>query len=102
MDSRHSRIYVGRLDRGAPAVFAVDSAAVERLLPARGTFAWGAEAGQPALALAHALLTDAGGAEPPAEACRLFAGQILARLPHDGFALQRETVGAWLRRYVAV
>jgi hypothetical protein len=58
--------------------------------------------GDPTLELARVLLTDAGGTEPPADACRLFADQILSRLPRDGFALQRETVGAWLRRYVTV
>ena len=102
MISRDSRIYVGRLDQGIPAVYAVDAASVERLLPASGAFDWGGDAGESALDLARVLLADAGGSEPPADACRLFAAQILARLPPDGFALQRETVGAWLRRYVAV
>ena len=30
-----------------------------------------------------------------------FADQILSKLPRDGFALQRDTVNAWLRRTVA-
>ena len=100
--TRDSRIYVGRLDQGAPAVYAVDARDVERLLPAGEAFQWGMDAGSATLELARVLLADAGGSEPPADACRLFADQILCRLPQDGFALQRETVGAWLRRYVTV
>jgi hypothetical protein len=48
------------------------------------------------------LLTDAAEGEPPRDACHRFAEEILLRLPHDGFLLQRDTVGAWLRRYVTV
>lgn len=95
------RIYVGRLDDGRPTVYVVDTAAVERLHPA-GELQWGAHAGEATLELARVLLADAGGAEPPADACPRFAEQILARLPEDGFALQRDTISAWLRRYVAV
>jgi hypothetical protein len=47
------------------------------------------------------LLTDASGSEPPENVCRRFADQILSKLPRDGFALQRDTVNAWLRRTVA-
>lgn len=102
MSSFNSRIYVGRLDEGWPAVYAVESAAVERLLPGGSDFAWGEGAGEAALELARVLLTDAGGVEPPSDACRTFSDQILSRLPTDGFALQRDTVNAWLRRYVTV
>jgi len=97
-----SRIYVGRLDDGLPAVYAVDGAGVVRLHPTGTAFDWGKSAGIAALGLAETLLTDAGGSVPPADACELFARQILERLPQDGFALQRDTVNAWLRRYVAV
>ena len=100
--TRDSRIYVGRLDQGTPSVYAVDAATVERLLPSGDAFRWGAPGGDATLELARVLLADAGGADPPTDAVRLFAAQILGRLPQDGFALQRETVGAWLRRYVTV
>jgi hypothetical protein len=83
-------------------VYAVDSAAVERLLPAGDDFRWGAGAGGATFDLARVLLSDAGDSEPPEDACRRFTEQILARLPQDGFALQRDTVDAWLRRYVTV
>jgi hypothetical protein len=101
VSSFNSRIYVGRLDEGQPAVYAVESAAVERLLPGGSRIAWGAGAEEAMLELARALLTDADGTEPPTDACRTFSEQILSRLPADGFALQRDTVNAWLRRYVA-
>jgi hypothetical protein len=100
MRTLDSRIYVGRLAGGEPAVYAVGSAAVERLRPATGALRWGA--GADSAELARVLLADATGAEPPADACERFAQQILARLPHDGFALQRDTVDAWLRRFVTV
>ena len=96
-----SRIYVGRLDGGLPAVYAVDALSVQRLHPTV-SFGWGRGAGDAPLELARTLLTDAGGSEPPADASQRFADQILGRLPQDGFALQRATVNAWLRRYVAV
>ena len=102
MSSFNSRIYVGRLDSGRPAVYSVESAAVEQLLPAGSGIAWGASAGDATLELARVLLTDAGGVEPPIDACRTFSAQILSRLPADGFALQRDTVHAWLRRYATV
>jgi hypothetical protein len=97
-----SRIYVGRLDNGLPAVYAVDSTRVQRLLPAGEGFEWGASAGEAAVDLARVLLTDAGAVEPPADACARFSAQIISRLPQDGFALQRDTVNAWLQRYVTV
>ena len=97
-----SRIYVGRLDRGLPAVYAVDAASVERLHPAGDYLAWGADAGAATLELARVLLADAGGTVAPADACARFSEQILQRLPADGFVLQRDTVNAWLRRYVTV
>ena len=102
MNAPDSRIYVGRLDDGSPAVYAVGSTTVERLHPPMGEMRWGAGAGDAALELARVLLTDASGSEPPADACRRFRDQILRRLPDDGFALQRDTVNAWLRRYVTV
>ncbi len=102
METRDPRIYVGRLEGGAPAVYAVDADSVERLHPAGAPLEWGADATDAASALARVLLTDAAGAEPPADVCRRFSRQILGRLPHDGFALHRETVSVWLRRVVTV
>lgn len=103
METRDSRIYVGRLEPGAiPAVYAVDTATVERLHPTGQALQWGAGATDAASELARVLLTDASGSEPPAEVCRRFSRQILGRLPQDGFALQRETVNVWLQRAVTV
>ena len=97
-----SRIYVGRLEGGSPAVYAVGAASVERLHAPGTAFDWGADAEGAALDLARTLLTDASGTEPSADVCHRFTAQILSRLPRDGFALQRETVNAWLRRVVTV
>ena len=94
-----SRIYVGRLEDDRPTVYVVSATSVERLQPAGAAFEWGAG---PSSELARALLTDASGSEPPADVCRRFAEQILSRLPADGFALQRDTVNAWLRRFARV
>ena len=69
--------------------------------PIAEAFDWGADAQGAAVELARVLLTDASGSEPPENVCRRFAEQILSKLPRDGFALQRETVDAWLRRAVA-
>jgi len=102
METHDSLIYVGRLEGGCPAVFAVGATSVERLHPAGLAFGWGADGGADAEELARALLTDASGAEPPTDVCRRFAEQILSRLPSDGFALQRDTIRAWLRRVVTV
>ena len=103
MTTPESRIYVGRLDNGRPAVYSVGALSVDRLHPADSAdFQWGAGYAEPAHELARVLLTDASGSEAPADACHRFAEQILLRLPHDGFALQRETVEAWLRRFVTV
>src|SRR5688500_15619977 len=100
MSNTESRIYVGRLDNGRPAVYSVGALSVERLHPAGARdFQWGTGYAEPAHELARVLLADAGGSEVPADACHRFAEQILLRLPHDGFALQRETVEAWLRRF---
>jgi hypothetical protein len=102
METHDSLIYVGRLEGGCPAVFAVGASSVDRLHPTGQAFGWGADAGVDAEELARALLTDASGAEPPADVCQRFTKQILSRLPTDGFALQRETIRAWLRRVVTV
>ena len=102
MSSPDPRIYVGRLDNGEPAVYSVGTLTVERLHPASDGFRWGAGYADGAHELARVLLTDASGSEAPEEACRHFAEQILLRLPQDGFALQRDTVEAWLRRFVTV
>jgi len=102
MSTPDQRIYVGRLEDGRPAVYAVETAAVAPLEPSTGTFAWGAGAGDAGVELARALLTDACGSEPPADACRRFADQILRRVPGDSFVLRRDTVNAWLRRVVPV
>lgn len=102
MNTPDLRIYVGRLEEDRRAVYAVEAATVERLEPAGVAFGWGADAAYAGVELARVLLTDASGSEPPADVCRQFAEQILSRLPRDGFALQRETVNAWLRRVVSV
>jgi hypothetical protein len=95
-------IYVGRLEEDEPAVYAIEAETVEALEPAGGGFGWGADAGDAAFELARVLLTDATGSEPPADVCRRFVRDVLGRVPHDGFAIHRETVNAWLRRVVAV
>jgi hypothetical protein len=102
MKTRDSRIYVGRMERNRPVVFAVGRDAVERLDPPGQGFGWGVDSADDALVLARVLLTDASGSEPPTDVCRRFADQVLSRVPYDGFALPRETVNAWLRRVVAV
>lgn len=96
------RTYVGRLEAGAQAVYVVDAVGVERLCPPDLGFGWGVDAVGAMSELAHTLLTDASGTEPGADTCKQFGLQILCRLPHDGFTLQRDTVAAWLRRTVAV
>jgi len=101
MTTRESRIYVGRLDGGVPAVYAVDATSVSRLHPGE-RFDWGADGGDAVQVLARALLTDAAGSAPHPDVAHRFSAQILSRLPRDGFALQRETVNAWLRRVVTV
>jgi hypothetical protein len=102
MNSRDSRIYVGRLERNRPVLFVVGTAGLERLELGDEGFGWGADAADDAYALARLLLTHASGSEPPADVCSRFAEQILSRVPYDGFALPRETVNAWLQRVVAV
>ena len=98
MKPTDSRIYVGRLEDERPTVYVVSATSVERLESA-GALEWGAG---PSSELARALLTDASGSEPPAEVCERFADQILSRLPYDGFALPRDIVTAWLRRFAQV
>ena len=97
-----SRIYVGRLEGDRPAVYVTASRTVEPLGFGRRSFDWGADAPDAGLALARAVLTDASGAEPPADVCCRFADEIVRRLPPDGFALPRDIVNAWLQRVVAV
>lgn len=99
--TRDSRIYVGRLESGRPAVYAVDALTVERLHAEDG-FGWGPGFADSCAELARVMLAEAGGSEPPVDVCRRFSEQILNRLPADGFVLQRDTVAAWLRRVVAV
>jgi hypothetical protein len=101
MDTPNSRIYVGRFEEEGPVVYKVGTTDVERLHPMAEPFDWGADAEGAAVELARVLLTDASGSEPPEKVCRRFAEQILGKLPRDGFALQRETVNAWLRRTAA-
>jgi hypothetical protein len=96
-----ARTYVGRLEAGSQAVYVVDACGVERLR-ARESFCWGSDALGRAAELAHVMLSDASGAEPGPDTRDRFAAQILSRLPHDGFTLQRDTVSAWLRRAVTV
>ena len=98
MKATDSRIYVGRLEDDRPTVYVVSATSVERLQPP-GALEWGAG---PSSELARALLTDASGSEPPAGVCERFAEQILGRLPYDGFALPRDIVTAWLRRFARV
>lgn len=95
-----SRTYVGRLEAGRQALYIVDAVGVERLTPPEHGFGWGVDAIGDSGELARALLLDASGGEPGADACKLFSAQILSRLPQDGFTLQRDTVCAWLRRLV--
>jgi len=101
MDTHETCMYVGRVEEGRPEVYAVGSVAVERLHQGADAFAWGTG---PAAAheLARVLLKDASGSEPPADICRRFSQQILSRVPQDGFALQRDTINAWLQRVVTV
>jgi hypothetical protein len=101
METPNSRIYVGRFEAEGPVVYSVDAADVARLHPVAEAFDWGADAQPAAIELARVLLTDASGSEPPHEVCKRFVDQILSKLPRDGFAIQRETVAAWLRRAVA-
>ena len=101
MQTPTSRIYVGRFEAEGPVVYAVGATELDRLHPLAEPFDWGADAAEAAVELARVLLADASGSEPPENICRRFAEQILAKLPRDGFALQRETVNAWLRRAVA-
>ena len=102
MTTTDSRIYVGRLERNRPVVFAVGTDTLDRLDPPGEGFGWGMDSADDALDLARVLLADASGSEPPADVCRRFADQVLSRVPPDGFALPRETVNAWLRRVVTV
>ena len=94
MNTPDPRIYVGRLEGDRPVVYAVDAAGAEPL----GAIDWRHDG----VELARVLLTDASGAEPPADACGRFAKRIVTRIPRDGFALPSETVSAWLRRTVSV
>ena len=101
METLETRIYVGRLEEGRPEVYAVGAMTVDRVDPAGDALEWCTD---PAAAheLARVLLTNASGSEPPMDICRRFAQQILSRVPQDGFALQRDTINAWLRRVVTV
>jgi hypothetical protein len=101
METPKSRIYVGRFEAEGPVVYTVGAAELDRLHPLAEPFDWGADAQGAAFELARVLLTDASGSEPPEDICRLFVEQILRKLPRDGFAIQRETVNAWLRRAAA-
>ena len=102
MSTTDSRIYVGRLERNRPVVFAVGTTTLDRLDPPGDGFGWGMDAADDGLELARVLLTDASGSEPSADVARRFADQILSRVPQDGFARPREAVSAWLRRVVTV
>lgn len=101
METPKSHIYVGRFEAEGPVVYIVGADDLDRLHPIAEPFDWGKDAHEAAVELARMLLTDASGSEPPESVCRRFANQILSKLPRDGFALQRETVNAWLRRAVA-
>jgi hypothetical protein len=102
MSTPDARIYVGRLERSRPVVFAVGTTTLERLDPPGDGFGWGTDAADDAIDLARVLLTDASGSEPSGDVSRRFASQVLRRVPADGFALPRDTVQAWLRRVVTV
>jgi len=101
METPKSRIYVGRFEAEGPVVYVVGADDLDRLHPLAEPFDWGKDAQGAAVELARVLLTDASESEPPENVCRRFADQILSKLPRDGFALQRETVNAWLRRAAA-
>jgi hypothetical protein len=101
METPASRIYVGRFEAEGPVVYSVGTDDLDRLHPLAEPFDWGADAHEAGVELARVLLTDASGSEPPENISRRFAEQILSKLPRDGFALQRDTVNAWLRRAVA-
>lgn len=94
----HKRIYVGRLDGGRQAAYAVDGVGVEPIgAPGSGSIGWGPGAGDAADRLAAAILADASGGTPPLGAPRAFRAQVLSRMPADGFALPRCSVETWLR-----
>lgn len=99
----HERTYVGRLDAGRPAVYAVHAGGVERLRSCAGReLAWGAGPRASAERLAGAILVDAAGAEASGAARRRFAAEVLGRLPADGFVLPGRSVATWLRRALTV
>ena len=102
MNAPDTHIYVGRLDAGSHAVYAVGPATVERIEAAGDALGWGADAPHAGLILARLLLNDASGTEQSADVCRRFDEQVISRLPYDGFAIPRAIVNAWLRRVVTV
>lgn len=84
-------IYVARRERNRLSVFAVGNHGVTRLA-----------ATDDPTDLARVLLAEASCVEPAPDVCRRFADEVIARVPHDGFALPRDTVDAWLQRVVTV
>ena len=83
-------------------VYIVDGEGVERLETPEGGFGWGSDSAGSSEELARVMLADVTGVDPSLDACESFTADILSRLPHDGFALQRDTVSAWLRRTVRI
>lgn len=92
--------YVGMADRWGAYVW-VEQDGARSSLPYRGEarlagFAWG-RPGMAARELARALLEHATGNPALAErCCRELTHAIVARLPADGFELDRRTLLAWL------
>ena len=68
MSTPDARIYVGRLERDRPVVFAVGKTTLERLDPPGDGFGWGTDADDDAIDLARVLLTEASVRESCTEA----------------------------------
>jgi hypothetical protein len=91
------RFYVGRLERAAASVFVVDSAVrpLAHAGPGPRRFGWGS-VDQGGLHLAHSVLRDVSSAEPAPDQVRRFLGEVVSRLPDDGFVLAADHVQRWL------
>jgi len=91
------RFYVGRLERSEPSVFVVDSAVrpLAHAGPGPRRFGWGS-VDQGGLHLAHSVLRDVGSADPAPDQVHRFLGEVVKRLPDEGFVLAAEHVQGWL------
>ncbi|HEX8102378.1 MAG TPA: DUF6166 domain-containing protein [Solirubrobacteraceae bacterium] len=90
-----NRIYVGRRQGGGSRVDVFARDGISALSDADGG-AWGT-AGPGTVTLAHALLADVFGTGASDGLAVTFAGDVLAELPRDGFALSEEDVRRWLQ-----